>query len=77
MTAERSTHLAEILRKHETTLLTDWMRQQQETFGRRRDLISDRELEAQSKEFLGLFRSATQQGGFERRDDQRRVGSGA
>ena len=66
MTAERSTHIPEILRKHESTLLADWIREQQEAIGRRRDLISDRELEAQSREFLGLFRSAAQQGG---RDD--------
>ena len=65
MTAERSTHLPEIVRKHEAGLLTDWLRQQQEAIGRRRDLLSDRELEAQSKEFLGLFRAATQRGAFD------------
>ena len=65
MTAERSTHLPEIVRKHEAGLLTDWLRQQQEAIGRRRDLLSDRELEAQSKEFLGLFRAATQRGALD------------
>jgi rsbT co-antagonist protein RsbR len=65
VTAERSTHLPEIVRKHEAGLLTDWLRQQQQATGRRRDLLSDRELEAQSKEFLGLFRAATQRGRFE------------
>ena len=52
MTAERSSHLPEILRKHETGLLADWIRQQQAVSGQRRDLISDREREAQAKEFL-------------------------
>jgi rsbT co-antagonist protein RsbR len=65
VTAERSTHIPEIVRKHEAGLLSDWLRQQQEATGRRRDLLSDRELEAQSKEFLGLFRAATQRGTFE------------
>jgi rsbT co-antagonist protein RsbR len=65
VTPERSTHLPEIVRKHEAGLLTDWLRQQQEATGRRRDLLSDRELEAQSKEFLGLFRAAIQRGALD------------
>jgi rsbT co-antagonist protein RsbR len=64
VTAERSTQIPEILRKHESALLTEWTRQQMDTIGRRRDLISDRELDAQSREFLSLFRNATQSGGF-------------
>jgi rsbT co-antagonist protein RsbR len=65
VTAEQSTHLPEIVRKHEASLLADWMRRQQEAIGRRRDLLSDRELEAQSREFLALFRAATQRGAFD------------
>ena len=65
MTAERSTRIPEIVRKHEAGLLTDWLRQQQEAVGRRRDLLSDRELEAQSHEFLALFRAATERGTFD------------
>jgi rsbT co-antagonist protein RsbR len=65
VTAERSTHLPEIVRKHEAGLLTDWLRQQQEAVGRRRELLSDREIEAQSKEFLGLFRAAIQRGALD------------
>ena len=65
MTPDRTSRIPEILQKHESALLTDWMRQQQESLGRRRDLISDRELEAQSREFLSLLRTAAQQGSFE------------
>ena len=64
MTAERSTRIPEILRKHEAEILSDWMRQQQESISRRRDLISDQELQAQSREFLRLLQAATQDGSF-------------
>jgi rsbT co-antagonist protein RsbR len=64
VTPERSTPIAEILRKHEAALLTEWMRHQQEAPGRRRELLSDRELETQSREFLALLRAAAQQGDF-------------
>jgi hypothetical protein len=40
------------------------MRLQQEAVSRRRDLISDQELQAQSKEFLGLLQRSLQTGGF-------------
>jgi rsbT co-antagonist protein RsbR len=64
VTAERSTRIPEILRKHEAEVLRDWIRLQQEAITRRRDLISDQELQGQSKEFLGLLRTAVQTGGF-------------
>jgi rsbT co-antagonist protein RsbR len=64
VTAERSTRIPEIIRKHETEILSDWMRQQQESISRRRDLISDQELQAQSREFLNLLQTAMQSGGF-------------
>jgi len=64
VTAERSTRIPEILRKHEAEILSDWMRQQQESISRRRDLISDQELQAQSREFLRLLQAATQDGSF-------------
>ncbi len=69
MTAERSTRLPEILRKYDSEILRDWLRLQQESVARRRDLISDQELQAQSKEFLGLLQTAVQTGAF--RDVQR------
>ena len=65
MTPERSSRLPEILQKHEAGLLTDWLREQQESLSRRQDLLSDRELEAQSREFLALLRAAADQGTLE------------
>jgi len=62
VTPERQSSLPEILRKHEADLLSGWLREQQAGIGRRRDLISDRELESQSREFLGLLRAAAQDG---------------
>jgi rsbT co-antagonist protein RsbR len=64
VTAERSTRIPEILRKHEAEVLRHWMRLQLEAITRRRDLISDQELQAQSQEFLGLLAAAVQSGGF-------------
>jgi rsbT co-antagonist protein RsbR len=63
VTPERSTRLAELIGRHETELLTDWLRVQQDSITRRRDLISDQELQAQSREFLALLTTALQQGG--------------
>ena len=65
MTPERPSRIPEILRKHESALLTDWLRDQQASTSRRRELISDRELEAQSREFLALFRAAAEQGSLD------------
>jgi len=62
VTPERQSSLPEILRKHEADLLSGWLREQQAGIGRRRELISDRELESQSREFLGLLRAAAQDG---------------
>ena len=64
MTAERSSRIPEILRTRESDILADWMRLQQDGTGRRRDLISDQELQTQSREFLSLLRTAVQSGGF-------------
>ncbi|HTG49748.1 MAG TPA: STAS domain-containing protein [Gemmatimonadales bacterium] len=65
MTPERPSRIPEILRKQESALLADWLREQQEVATRRRDLLSDRELEAQSREFLGLIRAAADQGSLD------------
>jgi rsbT co-antagonist protein RsbR len=64
VTAQRSTRIPEVLRKHHADLLSRWLQLQQESTGRRRDLISDQELEAHSKEFLGLLQAAAQTGDF-------------
>jgi rsbT co-antagonist protein RsbR len=65
VTSERTSRIPDILKKHESALLTEWVRQQQESLTRRRDLISDRELEAQSREFLGLLRASVQRGALD------------
>ena len=65
MTPERPSRIPEILRKQESAILADWLREQQEGMTRRRDLISDRELEAQSREFLGVLRAAADQGSLD------------
>jgi len=64
VTADRSTRIPEILRKHEAEVLRHWMRLQQEAVTRRRDLISDQELQGQSQEFLGLLAAAVQTAGL-------------
>jgi rsbT co-antagonist protein RsbR len=62
VTAEPASKIADILRRYESELLADWLQQQQQSLSRRRDLISDRDLESQSREFLHLMREAVQSG---------------
>jgi rsbT co-antagonist protein RsbR len=64
VTAERQSRIPEILRKHEAELLAEWVTAQQQGTGRHRDLLSDRELESQSREFISLLRAAAQDGDF-------------
>ena len=63
MSPDAPSKLPEILRRHQAEILTEWLRQQQESLGRRRDLLSDRDLEGQSREFLGLLRDVIQDEG--------------
>jgi rsbT co-antagonist protein RsbR len=62
LSAQAATRLPEILERDESSILTEWMREQQQNIGRRRDLISDRDLERQSREFLHLLGEAAQRG---------------
>jgi rsbT co-antagonist protein RsbR len=55
--------LPEILGRHEREILDEWMRLQLSAVSRRRDLIQERELAEQSREFLAAFRTALTQGG--------------
>src|SRR5689334_25134777 len=59
----RANRLADIVTKHRDALLPEWMRHQLAETGIRRDLIRDDELEAQSKQFLELLRTALQNDG--------------
>jgi rsbT co-antagonist protein RsbR len=62
VSAQAATKIPEILERGESQILADWLSQQQGAVGRRRDLLSDRDLERQSREFLHLLREATQHG---------------
>jgi rsbT co-antagonist protein RsbR len=62
MARANSTALAELVRKHESELLTDWMSRQLAAATLRRDLLTDASLREQSAEFLGLFRRALEAG---------------
>lgn len=50
--------IAEILEKHETDLLTDWLKEQSASTSRRSDLMKDTEVREQSTQFLKLFRES-------------------
>src|SRR5262245_5433744 len=54
-----STRLPEILKTHEQSILAEWMKAQAESVATRRDLMSDVDLQRQSREFLtALVRAA-------------------
>jgi rsbT co-antagonist protein RsbR len=58
VSADAPSKLPDLLRRHEAEILAEWLKQQQSATGRRKDLLSDRDLESQSREFLGLLRDA-------------------
>jgi rsbT co-antagonist protein RsbR len=62
VSAQVATKIPEILERAESDILTEWIREQQASIGRRRDLLSDRDLERQCREFLHLLREAAQRG---------------
>jgi rsbT co-antagonist protein RsbR len=55
-----TSQLPEMLRKHEHDLLTHWIDVQLQASTLRRDLLQDRELREQSRQFLRAFREAAQ-----------------
>src|SRR6185503_5311709 len=55
--------LSDFVSRHERGILGDWMKHQSEALGRRRDLISDQELERQSATFLAGVQRALSSGG--------------
>ena len=57
-------HIAEVLKKHEADLLAEWIKAQKAS-GYRRDLISESEIQEQSREFLRLLQTASQNGAGE------------
>ncbi len=62
MTKNGDRHLPEILAKHETMLLGEWLKEQLSAGIRRDDLMREGEMRAQSGEFLRLLRDAIQDG---------------
>ncbi len=60
MSPQPTTRIPEILKTHETDLLNEWVREQTPLLSAGR--ISDADLRQQSREFLSLFRQASQAG---------------
>jgi rsbT co-antagonist protein RsbR len=66
MTPSSTTRLPEILKTHEQSILAEWVKGQVESVATRRDLMSDAELQRQSREFLGaLVRAAEGSGVYD------------
>jgi rsbT co-antagonist protein RsbR len=55
--------LADIVRKHEDGILTDWVKEQLAAISRRQDLLSETDLREQSRALLGAFRDAISRDG--------------
>ena len=58
MTANGKSRISEVVRKHESDLLTDWVREQKDAATSRSDLIQESEVREQAREFIALFRDA-------------------
>lgn len=57
--------LLDILKHHERELLAEWVAQQLSTIGPQRDLLSERELHQQSRQFLAAFSQAVHSGNLD------------
>jgi rsbT co-antagonist protein RsbR len=57
-----STRLSELLRARESDILSAWLVRQAQSLASRPDLISEAELRAESREFLGAFARAVESG---------------
>ena len=60
----RKSRLAEIVGKHQTELLNEWLQKQSASLNRRMDVLSDAELRKQSSEFLDLLQAGLKAGSF-------------
>lgn len=61
--AKTQTRIAALLKKHEDTLVADWINELKAVGSGREQRISEKELFAQAKEFITLLQEATQSGG--------------
>ncbi len=59
---QTSQRIADIVRKYEAELLTEWLKEQMSTSVQRSGLISETELRQQSSQFVRLFQAALQNG---------------
>jgi rsbT co-antagonist protein RsbR len=59
------TRIPEIVRQHESALLDDWLQRQKSADTLRPDLVNEKQLREQSREFLAAFRDALERGGLE------------
>src|SRR5437764_1406122 len=57
-----SNSLSAILTKHESSLLSDWIKEQSAPQGRRGAAVKEPELRRQCAEFIGLLRGTVEQG---------------
>ncbi len=64
MTPPNDTRIAQLLRDQEDRILRDWLDLQRQSVASGRSLISDAEMQAQSREFLAAFVKAAVEGGL-------------
>jgi rsbT co-antagonist protein RsbR len=62
VTQPARSRLSDILARHEKAILEDWLRRQSDALGRRRDLLSDQDLQRQASTFLNGVRGALSSG---------------
>ena len=62
MAKTRSTRLAEVIRQHESEILSEWVARQKDSIATRRDLMDESELLRQSRDFLNAFLTASESG---------------
>ena len=70
MSLNEQTQIPEIMRKYEPEILSEWVGLQQKAVTRRSDLISDAELQEQSRAFLTAVRQAAQADGLGEMNNQ-------
>jgi rsbT co-antagonist protein RsbR len=62
MSTTPTSQLADVVHRHQDELLSEWVQAQQSPTSRRMDLISDVDLERESRELLGLLQNALAHG---------------
>jgi rsbT co-antagonist protein RsbR len=62
VTEPAPSRIPDVIARHEPAILAEWLKRQSQELGRRRDLLSDRELEQQSAAFLAGMRRALEAG---------------